>query len=266
MERKIRSQMTLTALAQLPEFVAGDDVVAEIWRALKAEDLSLEAGDVLVVAQKIISKSEGRLFALDTVEISDEAKRLARKIDKDPRLAQLILDESVEIIRLRRGVVIVEHRLGYVHANAGIDQSNIGAADEAEAALLLPRDPDASAASLRTELEHRSGVQIGVIISDSAGRPCREGVVGFAIGASGFAPLTDESGRLDRFDRPLQATSIAVADALAAAAVHLMGEAGEGVPVVLIRGARLSPGDQGARVLNRPKETDLFRNPVETWP
>ncbi|GMG88368.1 coenzyme F420-0:L-glutamate ligase [Biformimicrobium ophioploci] len=219
----------------------------------------LQQGDVLVIAQKIVSKSENRYAYLKDVRVSQEALDLAEKVDKDPRLVQLILDESVEVIRHRPGVVIVEHRLGYVHANAGIDQSNIFSELDSPRVLLLPTDADQSAARLREEFFASSGAEISVIINDSAGRAWRNGTLGFAIGTAGFEPVVDMVGETDLFGRPLETTSVAVGDELAAAASFLMGQADESVPVVLIRGAKLRKSEHGSGSLVREKSQDLFR-------
>ncbi|GAB4143987.1 MAG: coenzyme F420-0:L-glutamate ligase [Sphingomonadales bacterium] len=250
------ARMCLTALAGLPLVRPGDDLAALIVDALAGNGETLAAGDVLVVAQKIVSKAEGRLVRLADVTVTDEARALAAKVGKDPRLVSLILAESAAVIRAVKGVLIVAHKRGYVHANAGIDQSNIGADD---AALLLPQDPDASAARLRAALRARTGADVAIIINDSAGRAWRLGVCGFALGSAGLTALDDQIGNADLFGRPLAVTQVAVADELAAAASHLMGQAGEGAPVVLVRGARFSASDAGADMLLRPPAEDLFR-------
>ncbi len=249
-------RMCLTALPGLPLVEPGDDLAALIIDALAANGETLAAGDVVVVAQKIVSKAEGRLVRLADVTVTDEARVLAAKVDKDPRLVTLILAESAAVIRAVKGVLIVAHKRGYVHANAGIDQSNVGVED---AALLLPQDPDASAVRLRAALRARVGVDVAVIINDSAGRAWRLGVCGFALGSAGLSALDDQVGNADLFGRPLAVTQVAVADELAAAASHLMGQAGEGAPVVLVRGARFSASDAGAAMLLRPPAEDLFR-------
>jgi coenzyme F420-0:L-glutamate ligase/coenzyme F420-1:gamma-L-glutamate ligase len=214
---------------------------------------------VLVLAQKIVSKAENRYVHLNTVQPGARALALAVEVDKDPRLVELILRESVEVLRRRKGAIIVEHRNGYVHANAGIDQSNIHSDPDDPRVLLLPENADASAARLRAELRARSGANVAVIINDSAGRAWRTGVTGFALGCAGLVPLENRIGTRDLFGRPLEITEVAVADELAAAASFLMGQAAEGVPVVLIRGADLTPSEQGAAALIRPREQDLFR-------
>jgi coenzyme F420-0:L-glutamate ligase/coenzyme F420-1:gamma-L-glutamate ligase len=237
----------------------GDDLAALILTALNRAELQLQPGDVLVLAQKIVSKAEGRYGYLNKVEPSAQALALAPQIDKDPRLVQLILDESVEVVRQRPGVVVVEHRLGYVHANAGIDKSNIQSDEDNPRVLLLPKDADMSAAKLRQQLAAATTVEPAIIINDSAGRAWRNGTAGMAIGTAGFEPLVDMIGSADLFGRPMEVTTVAVADELAAAASFLMGQAAEGAPVVLIRGAKLNPSNEGSKALIRAKEQDLFR-------
>lgn len=250
--------MQLLALSGIAEVVPGDNVAFIITQALEASGLSLEDGDVIAIAQKIISKAEDRYRFLDTVIPSEQAKELALKCDKDARQMQLVLDESVDILRTRPGVIVVEHRLGYVHANAGIDKSNLPLSDR-ERVLLLPLDADASAEAIRQHFQHKHGIKIGVLINDSAGRAWREGTMGFAIGTAGFEPLIDLIGHHDRHGRPLEITKVAVADELAAAASYLMGQADEGTPVVLIRGAKPRLGDYSSKALIRHKQHDMFR-------
>lgn len=252
--------MQLIGITGLPMVQPGDDLVALIADALVANGITLQAGDVLVVAQKIVSKSENRFRVLDDVVISSDAKNLATEVDKDPRLIQLILDESVRVVRKRKGVVIVEHRLGFVQANAGIDQSNVEWKDGRERALLLPENPDASAAQLRAGLRERCGLAPGVIINDSTGRPWRNGITSFAIGVSGLKPVQDCIGRKDLFGRALEVTQVAVADELACAASTVMGQANEAIPVVLVRGLDVPVDEQATgRELVRPAHEDLFR-------
>jgi coenzyme F420-0:L-glutamate ligase/coenzyme F420-1:gamma-L-glutamate ligase len=213
-------------------------------------------GDVLVFAQKIVSKAEGRTADLATVVPSARAIDLAEKTLKDPRLVELILSESSEVLRHRPGVLIVLHRLGLILANAGIDRSNVAGA---ERALLLPVDPDASAARIRADLRTKTGVDVPVLIIDSIGRAWRLGTVGTAIGVSGMAALLDLRGQLDLHGRPLETTEIGLADELAAAASLTMGQAAEGTPIVLARGVPYSRRDGRATELLRPKDKDLFR-------
>lgn len=252
--------LQLTGITGLPLVQPGDDLAALIADALAANGLALQTGDVLVVAQKVVSKAENRFCELDAVAVSAQARTLADAVDKDPRLVQVILDESVRVVRQRRGVLIVEHRLGFVQANAGVDQSNVEQIDGRSRVLLLPTDPDASARRLRTALHARCGVAVGILINDSAGRPWRNGITSLAIGVSGFHPVQDCIGRQDLFGRPLEVTQVAVADELACAASAVMGQANESIPVVLVRGLQLPVDEQaGARDLVRPAHEDLFR-------
>jgi coenzyme F420-0:L-glutamate ligase/coenzyme F420-1:gamma-L-glutamate ligase len=239
---------------------AGDDLADLIETALRAAGLTLQDGDIVCVAQKIVSKSEGRLVPLDTVAVGADARRLAAETDKDPRLVQLVLDESTEVVRKKPGVLIVRHRLGLVGANAGIDQSNIehGAGNE-ECALLLPENPDASARGLRDTLQSRSGARLGVIITDSSNRPWLLGTVGAALGCSGIQALDDRRGGHDLFGRELKVTLVNRADSLATAAVLAMGETTERLPVALIRGLPADSADEPASSIIRPLEEDLFK-------
>jgi len=253
-------KLEITALPNFPLVEPGDDLAGMIQASLAEAGLTLESGDCLVLAQKVISKSENRYAYYKDVTPSPEAIELAEKVNKDPRLMQLILDESVEIVKHRPGAVIVEHRLGYVHANAGIDQSNIANDPDNQRVLLLPVEPDKSAETLRQALQSATGIDhLNIVISDSAGRAWRNGIIGFAIGTAGFEPVVDEIGKKDLFGRALEITQIAVADELAAAASLLMGQADNAAPVILIRGAKLQPSDNGSKELIRAKEQDLFR-------
>lgn len=247
------ARLELIALPGLPLVRPGDDLAALVAAALGRGGLELRAGDVLVLAQKIVSKAEGRLVRLDTVTPSARALSVAELVGKDPALVELILSESRRIVRQRRGVLIVEHRLGFIMANAGIDQSNVGEGT----ALLLPEDPDASAERLRVSLGSPAGV--GVVINDSFGRPWRLGTAGAAIGAAGLPALVDRRGEADLFGRPLEVTMIAFADEIAAAASLLMGPAAEGQPVVLVRGLGWTAPASPARALLRSEGEDLFR-------
>ncbi len=255
--------LQLIPLSGFPLVEPGDDLTTLILNSLTENKLTLQAGDLLVIAQKIISKAENRYARLSEVTPSDKANELALQCDKDPRLVELILNESNEVLRIRPGVVIVEHRLGYVHANAGIDRSNIPALNDEngddEQVLLLPVDADKSAQCLRAELQAKGNKDIKIIINDSAGRAWRNGTVGFTIGSAGFLPIVDMVGSNDLFDRRLEVTEVAVADELAAAASFLMGQADEGVPVVLVRGANLQPSEEGSSSMIRDKNIDLFR-------
>lgn len=248
----------LVPVLPFPLVQPGDDLARVTLAALADADLSMRAGDVLVLAQKVVSKAEGRYVTLSEVDVSDEARELAIRADKEPALAQLILDESREVLRVRPGVIIVEHRLGYVHANAGIDRSNLPEHED-PAVLLLPADPDASAAELRAALEAAFEPGLAVIINDSAGRAWRQGTEGFALGCAGITPVEDQVGRLDLFGRPLEVTEVAVADEMAAAASLLMGQADQGCPAVLLRGAHWQPSDSGSESLLRPRDMDMFR-------
>lgn len=253
------ARLELIPLENFPEVVPGDDLAALIAASLEANALALQDGDVLVLAQKIVSKAEGRYRRLAEVEPGPLALELAHKADKDPRLVELILSESREVLRVRPGVIIVEHRCGYVHANAGIDRSNICNNPDDPQVLLLPEDCDASAAALREALALRCGMAPQIVINDSAGRAWRMGTVGMALGTAGLDPLFNQIGDQDRFGNRLEVTEPAVADELAAAASLVMGQAAEGLPVVLARGARLRPSSRDARALLRPREQDMFR-------
>lgn len=251
------AELRLVAPAGLPPVTAGTDLAAVVVDAVAAACGALDAGDVVVVAQKVVSKAEGRTVALAGVVPSSRAVALAATCRKDPRLVELVLRESRAVLRAVPGVLIVEHRLGHVMANAGIDQSNV---DGGEAtALLLPEDPDASAAALRAALEGRFGVPVGVVVSDSFGRAWRLGTVGTAIGVSGLAAALDLRGRPDLFGRPLLSTIVGHADEIAAAASLLMGQGGEGRPVVVVRGLPPAPAATGVAPLLRPPGEDLFR-------
>ena len=251
--------LELFALEGFPLVEPGDDLVTLVAAALVDNGLQLQQGDVLVVAQKIVSKAEGRYVRLAEVAPGALASDLAAQTGKDPRLVELILRESREVIRARPGVIIVEHRNGYVHANAGIDRSNISYGPDDPRVLLLPEDPDGSAASLRRGLAEVTGVAPPVIINDSAGRAWRNGTVGIAIGCAGLAPLHNQVGETDLFGNVLEVTEPAVADELAAAASLLMGQAAEARPVVLARGVALRTGEAGSAALIRDRAMDLFR-------
>lgn len=252
--------LNIKSVPGLPEVQPGDDLALLIAEMMRQARLKLRAGDVLVVAQKVVSKAEGRIVELATVEPRGEALRLAAECEKDPRLVELVLQESTEVLRTVPGVIIVEHRLGLVLANAGIDQSNLRPGDDHGYALLLPEDPDASAAALREALAAHYGVdEIGVIINDSVGRAWRLGTVGLAIGVAGMTALWDLRGERDLFGRELLVSETGIADQVASAAQIVQGEGDEGAPVVRVRGlARLGPA-QTARDLLRPRDQDLFR-------
>ncbi len=256
----LSSSITLVAVPGIPHVHAGDDVAALLLDALGRAGLALQDGDVIAIAQKIVSKAEGRQVRLADVTPSARAVELAGQVGKDARLMELILRESVEVSRLRPGVIIVRHRLGFTSANAGIDRSNVQLAGEDEdAVLLLPLDPDASAVALCATLRAATGATVGVVITDSHGRPFRLGTVGVAIGVAGLPALWDRRGEADLYGYRLQHTDVGLADEIAAAAGLLMGQAAEGLPAVLIRGLRLPPAEGRATDLVRPPELDLYR-------
>lgn len=250
-------QLVLFPLAGIPLVQEGDDLSALMEQAVARAGLSLQAGDVLVVAQKIISKSEGRVVRLSDVQPTTRAVELAERTDKDPRMVQLILDESIEVVRAVPGVLIVRHRLGMIGANAGIDQSNIEH-QGGECALLLPVDPDRSASRLRDTLQQRTGKKLGVVVSDSMNRPWRLGTMGQAIGSAGILVLDDRRGQRDLFGRELKVTMTNRADSIAAAALLVMGETTESVPAALVRGFAPEESTQTARDSIRPTVEDLF--------
>ena len=253
----------LTAIPGIPLIQPGDDLPGILLHAARLAGLTFQNRDVLVVAQKIVSKAEGRLVDLQTVTPSQQAEALASYSRKDPRLVELILHESNEVLRVRPDVIVVEHRGGFVCANAGIDQSNAaapaGASSPGPWVLLLPEDSDRSAQQLRAAIREETGADIAVIISDSHGRAWRLGTVGVAIGVAGLHPLSDLRGRPDLQGRFLQTTDVGTADELAAAAGLLMGQAAEGTPAVLVRGASFLAGDGRLTDLLRPKDKDMFR-------
>lgn len=254
----VPSPLQLVTLPGIGEVRAGDGLVTIIAAALDRAGLTLQPGDVLVVAQKVVSKSEGRVVDLAAVQPSARALELAAATGKDARFVEVVLAESSAVLRARPGVLIVRHRLGYVMANAGIDRSNVPRDAAAEPVLLLPHDPDASAAALRADLQARLGIAPGVVVSDSFGRPWRLGTVNIALGAAGVPALFDRRGEADREGRTLEVTQVACADALAAAAGLVMGEGGEGTPVVLVRGWRSPAAARPAVDLIRPADEDLF--------
>tara|TARA_B100001971_G_scaffold24190_2_gene18833 strand:+ start:19408 stop:20187 length:780 start_codon:yes stop_codon:yes gene_type:complete len=258
-------ELRLNAVSGMPMVEPGDDVAALIVSAVEAMGENLQNDDVIVIAQKIISKAENRYLDLRTVIPSKEAEKLAVEVDKDPRKVQAILNESNEVVRKREGVLIVEQKLGFVQANAGIDQSNItqDGEDDDYTCLLLPVDPDLSAANIRDSIQERLGVTVGVIINDSIGRAWRNGSLGLAIGVAGFTALEDYIGQTDIYGRELVVTQVAAADELAAGASLVMGQTSEKTPVVLVRGYKPNEPDEpelaGVKPLIRPKEMDLFR-------
>ena len=248
-------RLELIALSDIPLVAAGDDLAELIADALQKSDLQLDDHDVLVVAQKIVSKAEDRLVDLATVVPSEQAQRRAGETGKDPRLLELILRESVRVVRQTDSLIITETTFGAVMANSGVDQSNI----EAGHALLLPEDPDHSAATLRQHLMQRFFKTIGVVIADSMGRAWRQGIVGHAIGVAGVQALVDLRTSLDLFGRALRSTQIGLADEIATAATMVMGQGAEGRPVVLVRGFGGFDHPTNARELVRDKDRDLFR-------
>ncbi len=249
----------LVALAGIPLVSEGDDLCSLLLDAVDRSGEQLRANDVLVIAQKIVSKAQGRHVDLRDVVASARAVELARTVGKDPRIIELVLRESSEVLRARRDVIIVVHRLGFVMANAGIDFSNVDTDAPDSRALLLPENPDAECVRLREQIFARTGMEVGIIINDSHGRAWRNGTVGVAIGAAGVPALLDLRGRPDLFGRPLRITQVGFADELAAAASLLMGQADEGLPAVLVRGVMHDARDGRAAELIRPKEMDLFR-------
>jgi coenzyme F420-0:L-glutamate ligase/coenzyme F420-1:gamma-L-glutamate ligase len=253
--------LVLNPLKGVPLIVSGDDLVKVITRALDFSKIDLKDGDIIILAQKIVSKAEGRSVNLAAITPSDEARELARKTEKDPRLIELVLQESKEILRYRPGVIIVEHRCGFICANAGIDHSNVRSSGEVgeDWVLPLPLDPDLSAGIIRKRLEALSGKRLGVMIIDSHGRAWRLGTVGVAIGISGLPGIVDLCGEKDLFDFELQATQVGAADELAAAASLIMGQAAEKTPVVHARGFPYQLRDASLMEVLRPKELDLFR-------
>lgn len=253
-------RLQITALPGIPLVKPGDDLGALILAAIARADLQVQAGDALVVAQKVVSKAEGRYAELASVSPGDAAIDLAEKTGKDPRLVELILGESRRVVRHRPGLIIVEHRHGYVLANAGIDASNVEPGETpGERVLLLPEDPDRSCAELRAGIERETGVEPTVIINDSLGRAWRRGTVGTALGAAGLTALLDLRGATDLFGRELLVSEVGVADELAAAASLVQGEAAEGTPVAFIRGFVPGDADQQGADLIRAQEEDMFR-------
>ncbi len=253
--------LVLTALKGIPLIRQGDDLADIIVSGLAETGLELQDGDILVLGQKVVSKAEGRMVNLAEVVPGEEARKLAAEVDKDPRVVELMLQESNSVVRKRPGTVIVEHKLGFICANAGIDHSNVAGAGkpEEEYVLLLPKDPDASAAGIRGKLERLSGKRLGVMIIDSHGRAWRIGTVGLCIGLSGMPAVVDERGWKDLFDYTLRITIVGIADELAAAASLLMGQAAEGTPIIHVRGFPYPLAEGSLKELIRPREMDLFR-------
>ena len=253
------AQLTLFAVPNLPVIQPGDDLGVLIVASLAEADAPLLDGDVVVVAQKVVSKVENRLARLDLVQPGAEALALAQRIGKDPRLVQLVLNESREVVRTGPGLLIVEQRNGLICANAGIDRSNIQQGETGEWVALLPLDPDLSARRLRDRLVDLTGKRVAVIITDTHGRPWRDGASGIAIGVAGIAPLQDRRGEHDLFGYELQHTIVGLADQVASAASLLQGQAAEGQPVVIVRGLTYEAREASAGEILRPRERDLFR-------
>jgi len=250
----LTKNIQLIGVPGIAEVAEGDDVAALIARALRESGVALFDSDVLVVAQKIVSKAEGRIVRLDSVEPSAKASEWAAAYDKDPRVVEVVLRESKRIVRMEHGVLISETEHGFVCANAGVDTSNV-----AEGTVtLLPKDPDASARRIRSSLEAAFSVRLAVIVSDTFGRPWREGLVNVALGVSGIAPLLDYRGESDSHGNALKVTVIAIADELASAAELLMKKSA-GIPVVIIRGFEYESSEVSSRDLIRIPELDLFR-------
>lgn len=241
-------------LTGLPEVVLGDDLARLVVEAAQRQRLVIKQGDVFVVAQKVVSKAEGRIVRLDSIKPSEQAEQWAAEYQKDPRAIEVVLREASSIVRMERGVIIAKTRHGFVCANAGVDISNA----PAETALLLPENPDRSARMLQEQLARAFGVHVGVIISDTFGRPWREGLVNVALGVAGMAPLVDYRGQRDPHGKMLQATVIALADELAAASGLVMGKL-DRVPAAVLHGVTISEGSGSGRDLIRPAEKDLFR-------
>jgi coenzyme F420-0:L-glutamate ligase / coenzyme F420-1:gamma-L-glutamate ligase len=253
--------LVLTPLSGIPLIAPGDDLGEILLKAVEESHQTLDDGDILVVAQKILSKSEGRFANLASIQASARARELAEATNKDARLIELILRESNEVLRYKPGTIIVEHRLGFICANAGIDHSNVSGEGEADEmwVLLLPENPDNSAEKLRSYLELQTGKKLGVLIIDSHGRAWREGTAGVAIGFSGMPGLVDLRGKPDLFGYTLRVTQVAVADELAAAASLMMGQADEGTPAVHVRGFPYTLREGSLHELLRPRGKDLFR-------
>lgn len=253
------SRLEILAVPGIPMIQAGDDLPVIIADRMARAGQKLHDRDVIVIAQKIVSKAEGRTVDLSTVTPSAEALKLAAETGKDPRTVQVILSDSVRVVRHRPNLMIMQHRLGFVMANAGVDHSNVAPHDGIERALLLPVDPDGSAERIRAALHARSGTRIGVIISDSFGRPWRRGTAGVAIGSAGLPAVIDMRGQPDLFGRILEVTIIGFADEIAAAASLLQGQASEGQPVVIVRGLSWTAPEANIREVVRPPEEDLFQ-------
>lgn len=252
--------LILTPLIDFPLIQPGDDLASQIIYSLDRSGIVLQDEDIFVIAQKVVSKAENRFVNLTEIQPSQEAIELAQKVDKDPCLVEMILRESKEVLRYRPGTIIVEHRLGFICANAGIDHSNVSeAVQDQEWVLLLPQNPDVSATYIRRKIERMTSKKLGVLIIDSHGRAWRLGVVGVSIGLSGIPGLVDLRGYKDLFGYTLHITQVAAADELAAAASLMMGQAAEGTPVVHVRGFPYGLREARFSEILRPEEQDLFR-------
>jgi coenzyme F420-0:L-glutamate ligase / coenzyme F420-1:gamma-L-glutamate ligase len=251
--------LTLTPIPDIPLVRPGDDLAGLLISACERSGLAPAENNVVVVAQKIVSKAEGRYLDLARVQPSPRAEKLAAEVDKNPRLVEVILGESRRVVRHRPGVLIVEHRLGFIMANAGVDRSNVDPALGAEPVLLLPRDPDASAAALCERLGAHFRTRLAVVITDSWGRAWRRGTIGVALGVAGLPALMDMRGRPDLFGHELRVTQTGFADEIASAASLIMGQADEAQPAVLVRGLTWSGAPAPAATLIRAAEEDLFR-------
>lgn len=258
--RSAPATVSLIPIPNLPLVQPGDDLAALLVERLAAAGERFLPGDVLVVAQKIVSKAEGRLVRLDDVHPGAEALRLAAEVGRDPRVVQVVLDESRSVLRARRGLLVVEQRNGWICANAGVDRSNVQQEGAGETLALLPWDGDASAAALRTQIESITGVAPAVIINDSHGRAWRVGTAGVCIGCAGLPPVWDQRGLGDLFGYTLQASEECIADELAAAASLVMGQSDEGRPAVIVRGYHLPTAPPApATSIQRPAAMDTFR-------
>lgn len=249
------STIAIIPIPGIPQIQPGDDLPSLLLDAIDQAKVGLKNSDIVVMCQKIVSKAEGAIVDLKTIEPSPFAQQIAAMWEKDPRVVEVVLRESSRIVRMKNGVVITETKQGWVCANSGVDESNSLGED---IAIVLPKDPDASARNIRIAIQERRGVTIGVIITDTFGRPWRDGLVEFALGVSGFEPLLDLRGTHDLQGRELHHTVVAVADELAAAAGLVM-EKGAAVPAVLIRGYRFIPAEGDGKKLIRPADADLFR-------
>ena len=252
-------QIVLTALSDIPSVDPGDDITTIVVTALERTSIVLEPGDVIVITHKIVSKAEDRYVDLEEIIPSEYARCLADEVGKDPRLVEVILSESNEVVRKNKGILVTEHRLGFVVANAGVDSSNINHIEGLSRVLLLPTDPDCICSEIRNRIQTEAGVCVGIIINDSHGRAWRNGTVGLALGSSGLPALLDLRGCPDIFGADLKTTQVGLADEIAAAASLLMGQGNEMRPVVHVRGLPYPLSEGKASDLLRNKQEDLFR-------